>query len=40
VLELRVSSCVRARAGDEAGSTLAKPSEGLGVDAGEEWRIL
>jgi hypothetical protein len=31
---------MRARASKEPGSTLAKPSEGLGVDAGEERRIL
>ena len=30
----------RARASKEPGSTLAKPSEGLGVDAGDERRIL
>ena len=34
------ASWERARASKEPGSTLAKPSEGLGVDAGDERRIL
>jgi len=39
-LEFLTSSCKKARASEESESTLVKPSEGLGVDPGDEWRIL
>ena|ERR1700694_3339363 len=40
VLVSEAPSWKKARASEEPGSTLAKPSEGLGVDADDEQRIL